>query len=160
MAQALVLTLSCEDRPGITARVAGCLFDHGGNILEAQQFNDQEHGEFFMRVEFDPGAGEPETFARGFEPLAQEFGIDWHLRGKDAPRRVVIMVSKFDHCLGDLLYRTRIGELPMEIVVVIGNHPRSALSISDLGDVPYHHLPVTAGTKPAQEAQVRQIIED
>ena len=72
----------------------------------------------------------------GFEPLAAEYGMTWNLRGKDTPRKVVLMVSKFDHCLGDLLYRNRIGELPMEVVGIVGNHPREALSISLLPKLP------------------------
>jgi len=160
MAEALILTLSCQDKPGITAKVTGCLFEAGCNVLEAQQFNDQDQGSFFLRVEFDPGAASEEALRAGLAPLADEYGMHWRLRRKDGPRKVVLMVSKFDHCLGDLLYRTRIGELPMEVVAVIGNHPIEALNISLIGDIPYHHFPITKDTKPQQEARVKQVVSD
>jgi formyltetrahydrofolate deformylase len=154
-----IIALSCLDRPGITARVTSCLFELGCNIVEAQQFNDQEEGSFFMRVEYDPRGVDMTAVRAAFAPHAAHFGMTWSLREKAAPRKVLMLVSKFDHCLGDLLYRQRIGELPMEVVGVIGNHPREVLNISLLGGVPYHHLPVTKETKPAQEAQIKQVVE-
>jgi formyltetrahydrofolate deformylase len=159
MADPLVLTLSCADRPGITARVTSFLFERGGNILEAQQFNDRMSDAFFMRVEFDPGAISRDAFRAEFAPLASELAMEWKLSLRDRPRRVLIMVSKFDHCLADLLYRWRIGELPMKPVAIVSNHPREAIEHTDLGDLPFHHLPITRDTKPAQEAQVRAIAE-
>ena len=159
MSDPFVLTLSCADRPGITARVTSFLFERGGNILEAQQFNDRMSDAFFMRVEFDPGAFTREAFRAQFAALASEFAMEWKLSLRDRPRRVLIMVSKFDHCLADLLYRWRIGELPMEPVAIVSNHPREAIEHTDLGDLPFHHLPITRDTKPAQEAQVRAIAE-
>ena len=159
MAEPLVLTLSCADRPGITARVSSFLFERGGNILEAQQFNDRMSDAFFMRVEFDPGAISRDAFRAEFAPLASELAMEWKLSLRDRPRRVLIMVSKFDHCLADLHYRWRIGELPMEPVAIVSNHPREAIEHTDLGDLPFHHLPITRDTKPAQEAQVRAIAE-
>ena len=155
--QPLVLTLSCADRRGITARVTGFLFERGGNILEAQQFNDAASGRFFMRVEFDPGDLGREAIRTEFAALAEEFGMEWQLALRDRPRRVLILVSKFDHCLADLLYRWRIGEMPMEPVAIISNHPRGSIEHTDLGGIPFHHLPVTAATKADQEAQVRAI---
>lgn len=157
MAAPLVLTLSCADRPGITARVTGFLFERGGNVLEAQQFNDSQSGRFFMRVEFDPGTAPIEALRAGFAGVAGEFGMEWTLAQRDRPRRVLIMVSRFDHCLADLLYRWRIGELAMEPVAIISNHPREAIHHTDIGDVPFYHLPLTPDTKAAQEAQVRAI---
>lgn len=159
-AEPLVLTLSCLDRPGITARVTSFLFERGGNVLEAQQFNDAASGRFFMRVEFDPGAVAREALRAEFAPLAGEYAMDWKLALRDRPRRVMLLVSKFDHCLADLLYRWRIGELPMEPVAVVCNHPRGALTHTNIGEVPFHHLPVTAETKAAQEAQVRALAEE
>ena len=159
MSDPFVLTLSCADRPGITARVTSFLFERGGNILEAQQFNDRMSDAFFMRVEFDPGAISRDVFRAEFAPLASELAMEWKLSLRDRPRRVLIMVSKFDHCLADLLYRWRIGELPMEPVAIVSNHPREAIEHTDLGDLPFHHLPITRDTKPAQEAQVRAIVE-
>ena len=160
MADPLVLTLSCADRPGITARVTSFLFERGGNILEAQQFNDRLSDAFFMRVEFDPGSTTRDAIRSEFAALAGEFAMDWKLALRERPRRVLIMVSKFDHCLADLLYRWRIGELAMEPVAIVSNHPREAIGHTDLGDIPFHHLPVTRDTKAAQEAQVRAIAAD
>ncbi|MEQ1543223.1 MAG: formyltetrahydrofolate deformylase [Novosphingobium sp.] len=157
--QTLILTLSCRDRPGITARVTGYLFQCGGNILEAQQFNDQDDGDFFMRVEFALPGPDVDALRAGFAVVAAEHAMVWTLRPRDGRRRVLLMVSKFDHCLGDLLYRQRIGELAMHVVGIASNHPRSALSSGMLDGLPYHHLPVTAETKPEQEAQIRALVE-
>ena len=157
MAEPLVLTLSCADRPGITARVSSFLFERGGNILEAQQFNDRLSDAFFMRVEFDPGDTPRDAIRSEFAALAVTFAMEWKLAQRDRPRRVMIMVSKFDHCLADLLYRWRIGELPIEPVAIVSNHPREAIGHTDTGAIPFHHLPVTRDTKAQQEARVREI---
>jgi formyltetrahydrofolate deformylase len=155
-----VLTLSCPDKPGLTAHVTGFLFDHGANILEAQQFNDSESGVFFMRVEFDPLDAQVPAISTGFSALADAHSMDWRLKPKEERTRAVLLVSKFDHCLGDLLYRCRIGELPMEPVAIISNHPREALSILLPAAVPFHHFPITKDTKPEQEALIRSVIEE
>ncbi|ALE15334.1 Formyltetrahydrofolate deformylase [Altererythrobacter epoxidivorans] len=160
MSNELILTLSCADRPGITARVSGFLYQHGGNILDAQQFNDVDSDRFFMRVEFDPGETDRSEIREGFAPIADEYGMEWKLALRDRPRRVLIMVSKFDHCLADLLYRWRIGELPMEPVAIVSNHPRDAIGVTYVGELPFYHLPVTRETKAAQEARVREIAEE
>ena len=159
MSDPLILTLSCADRPGITARVTSFLFESGGNILEAQQFNDRASDAFFMRVEFDPGSSTPERLREGISNVAADFAMDWKLARRDRPRRVLILVSKFDHCLADLLYRWRIGELPMDPVAILSNHPREAIAHTPLGDIPFHHLPITRDTKEAQEAEVRQLAD-
>ena len=160
MTQPLILTLSCADRPGITARVTNFLFERGGNVLEAQQFNDQTSDAFFMRVEFDPRGVAADTLRADFAAIADEFRMDWTIALRDRPRRVLIMVSKFDHCLASLLYRWRIGELPMEPVAIISNHPAEAISQTDLSGLPFHHLPVTRETKADQEARVRAIAKE
>ncbi|MGB3455227.1 MAG: formyltetrahydrofolate deformylase [Litorimonas sp.] len=152
------LTLSCDDRPGIVASVTGLLQREGGNITEAQQYNDPESGRFFMRVAFDCEDGA--SFSRVFGPLAEKHGMTWHLRDGSRPKRVLILVSKFDQCLIDLLYRTRLGELDMEVVGVVSNHPREAIGVSNLHGVPFHHLPITKATKSAQEAKLRALIEE
>ena len=159
-AQTHILTLACADKPGLTAKVTSHLFERGGNIIEAQQFNDEAEDSFFMRIGFGVDASRASELASSFAPLADELGMEWRISEAGARVKTVIMVSKFDHCLGDLLYRCRIGELAMEPVAVISNHPQEALSISSLRDVPFHHLPVTKETKPAQEAKVRAIIEE
>ena len=158
MSEAMILTLSCSDQPGITARVTGYLAENGANILEAQQFNAQDGGRFFMRVEFDPGSAQVESIRAGFAAIAQKYAMDWQLRAKGARRKVLLLVSKFDHCLGDLLYRDRIGELNMEVVGIVGNHPKEALNISLIGDLPYHYFPITKDTKPQQEAQIKAVV--
>jgi formyltetrahydrofolate deformylase len=159
MSDVQTLTLSCRDRPGITARVTSFLFEKGGNVLEAQQFNDLDCGDFFMRVAFDPGPADPEAIRAGFAGLASEYAMRWSLRSREKPRKVLLLVSKFDHCLADLLYRRRIGEMPMEVVGIVCNHPREALDHATIGQIPFHHLPVTKDTKAEQEAQVRELVK-
>jgi formyltetrahydrofolate deformylase len=154
----LILSLSCRDTPGITAAVTGCLAQAGANIVEAKQFNDEIEGSFFMRVEFDPRGAGLDQIRADFQPLATHYAMHWALRRKAARRKVVLMVSKFDHCLGDLLYRNRIGELNMDVVAIISNHPREALAITLMSDVPYHHFPITRDTKPQQEARIRDVV--
>ena len=160
MTGALILRLACADRPGITARVTSFLFERGGNVLEAQQFNDQSSGSFFMRVEFDPGERDADTLRRDFAGVADEYAMEWKLVRRDRPRRVMLLVSKFDHCLADLLYRWRIGELGIDPVAIVSNHPREAITHTQIGDIPFHHLPVTRETKAEQEAEVRRIAEE
>ncbi len=153
-----ILTLRCQNRPGIVAAVATRLAANGGDITEAAQFDDALTGQFFMRVAFRMD-GDRDVFAAGFAEEAERFGLDWTLREATRPRRVVILVSMFDHCMIDLLYRSRIGELNMEVVGIVSNHPRSTLAKSEYADIPYHHLPVTRDTKPAQEAAIKAVIE-
>ncbi len=156
---AYTLTLSCEDRPGLVAAVTSILFENGGNILEAQQFDDLETGRFFMRVVFDL-PGESQAFRARFAPLAERHAMAWKLRGRDERRKVMLLVSRFDHCLGDLLYRMRIGEMAMDVVGIISNHPREALNVSMIGAIPFHHLPVTKETKAQQEAEIKRLVTD
>ena len=164
MAQPLVLTLACADRPGITARVTGFLFERGANILDAQQFNDRAEAggsdRFFMRVVFDPDGATTERLRADFAEVADDFGMEWKMAREDRPRRTIIMVSKFDHCLVDLIYRCRTGELPIDIVAIVSNHPREAAIRVDIGDIPFHHIPVTPETKPQAEAQLRALADE
>ena len=154
-----VLTVTAEDRPGITAAVASRIAEHGGNITEAQQFNDPETGRFFERVAFTLDGG-TDALEKSLDGEKGRLGIDWRLERADRKKRVLLLVSKFDHCLGDLLYRHRIGELNMDPVAIVSNHPASALNLTVSEGIPYHHLPITKDTKPAQEAQIRQVVED
>lgn len=153
-----VLTVICADRPGLVAAVARNLFEQQGNIVEAAQYNDQESGRFFMRVLFETRQ-DPRSVEESIANLARQFAMSWQLRPYDQRQRVLLMVSQFDHCLGDLLYRTRIGELNMDVVGIIANHPREVMKISVMGDIPFHYLPVTKDTKPTQEAEVKSLIE-
>ncbi|MFC0282232.1 formyltetrahydrofolate deformylase [Camelimonas abortus] len=157
-----VLSLSCPNQPGIVAAVANTLFALGGNILDANQFDDTETGVFFMRVTFNVVVGEAglEEVRSAFAGPAARFGMKWSVRDRGVRRKVLLLASKFDHCLTDLLYRWRIGEIPMDVVGVISNHPRETYAIADFGEIPFHHLPVTPETKAAQEDAIRQIIAD
>jgi len=154
-----ILTLTCPDRPGLVADVAGFLAENGGNILDSQQFNDVETNLFFMRVVF-AAESSAATLSRGFAPIADASAMQWAIRDTNVQTRVMLMVSKFDHCLGDLLYRHRIGELEMHIVGIISNHPREALNLTLIGDIPYHHLPVTKDSKAEQEARIKTLVDE
>lgn len=154
-----ILTLRCDNRPGIVAAVAGHLAQNGANITEAHQFDDSQTGKFFMRVAF--AMDQPvESFETALRPEVQRFGFEWTLRPAAQRRRVLILVSRFDHCLGDLLYRMRIGELNMDVVGIVSNHPHEALNLTVDSGLPYYHFPVTRDTKPQQEAQIRAVIEE
>ena len=148
-----ILVFSCADRPGIVAHVANHIFAAGGNVLESSQFNDADAGRFFMRVAFALD-GPVVPLRLGLEALAARYGWTWTLRASSERQRVLILVSKFDHCLVDLIYRQRIGELEMDIAGIVSNHPSSTFERLDLRDIPFHHLPVTAATKVVQETQV------
>jgi formyltetrahydrofolate deformylase len=156
----MILTLSCDDRPGIVARVSTLLFERGANILDAQQYDDQETGRFFMRVVFDPGHADTDAWRAAFQPLAAEHAMTWALRGRKERRRVMILASQTDHCLADLIWRWRQGELPMDITAVVSNHPASTFPHTDLQGIPFRHLPVTAETKVAQEAALWSLIQE
>jgi formyltetrahydrofolate deformylase len=157
-----ILTLSCPNRPGIVASVSNLLFDAGCNILDAQQFDDVETGRFFMRVVFNRLAeSQPQpAIHSAIDALAQRFAMQFTLRETTRKKRVLLLVSKFDHCLADLIYRWRIGELPMEIVGVASNHGRDSIASTDIGDLPFHHLPVTRQTKMEQEAELLRLIQE
>ena len=160
--QQFVLTLSCPDRPGIVSAVSTFLFANGQNILDAQQYSDTETGQFFMRVMFEtPGAtAELATLQAGFGVIAKPFDMVWQIRDRSSHQRVLLMVSKFDHCLVDILYRWRTGDLPMIPTAIVSNHPRETYEGLDFGGIPFHHLPITKETKPQQEAAVWKLVED
>ncbi|WP_458096406.1 formyltetrahydrofolate deformylase [Roseomonas sp. WA12] len=157
-----VLTLSCPNRPGIVAAVATTIFERGGNIREAQQYDDVETGRFFARITLDhPGnALDVPALRSGLEAVADRFAMEWTLRDRAEKKKVMVLVSKFDHCLADILYRWRLGELPMELAGIISNHPRETYQHLDFADVPFHHLPVTKATKLEQEAEVWRVIRE
>ena len=153
------LSFSCVDRPGIVAAVSQSLFEGGGNIVEAQQFDDALTGRFFMRVVFQTEESQVKLQTR-VEQLTDQWDMTPTLRKASDKQKVLILVSKFDHCLGDLLYRTRVGELNMEVVGIVSNHPRDALTIAAGSSIDFHHLPMTKETKPQQEQQIRDIVEE
>ena len=153
------LTLTCPNKPGIVAAVSTYIFQAGGDIEEAQQFDDKASKRFFMRVSFScPTDGN--TLRSGFAEIAKRFELTWNLRAVKDLKRVLIMASKLDHCLVDLLYRWRIGELPMIICGIVSNHPQEVYASIDFADIPFHHLPVTPETKPVQEAKLLEIMAD
>jgi formyltetrahydrofolate deformylase len=157
-----ILTLSCRNRPGIVAAVSTLLFDAGCNILDAQQFDDTETDLFFMRVVFNrlDQAQAHEEIAQDLRQLADRLGMTHTLRERQAKKRVMLLVSKFDHCLADLLYRWRIGELPMEITAIVSNHQKESIGPVDLCGLPFHHLPVTRQNKMEQEAQIWRLVQE
>jgi formyltetrahydrofolate deformylase len=155
-----VLKLACPNRPGIVATISQKLFEAHGNILESHQFDDVLTGRFFMRVVFNLTAvnASPKLLRDQLARVAREFDMDWSLRTRSERQKVMILVSAFDHCLVDLLYRWRIGELVMDVAGIISNHPRSSFDrLPD--DVPFHHLPITRETKAEQEGQIWELIQ-
>ena len=155
-----VLTLSCPDRPGIVSAVSTFLAHNGQNILDAQQFDDVETEKFFMRVVFTAAdlAVELSALQTGFAAIAERFGMEWQMRDRAAHRKVMLLVSKSDHCLVDILYRWRTGELPMVPTAIVSNHPREVYAGLDFGGIPFHHLPVTKETKREQEGQIMDLV--
>ncbi|NWL23826.1 formyltetrahydrofolate deformylase [Pseudomonas umsongensis] len=155
-----VLSLVCQDAPGVVSEVSTFLFKNGANIVEAEQFNDVENGKFFMRVAVEIPAAGVNDFNSAFGTLVKKYSAEWLFRPSSERKKVVIMVSKFDHCLGDLLYRHRLGELNMDVVGIISNHPKEALNVSLVGDIPFHYLPVTPESKITQENQIKQVVTE
>jgi formyltetrahydrofolate deformylase len=157
MTQAYILTLSCPDRPGIVHAVSGFLFERGANIEEAAQYNDHATGLFFMRMQFRcelDVAGLNEAigvFAAGHQ-------MSWSLHQQSEPVKTVLMVSKEGHCLNDLLFRWKSGLLALDIRAIISNH-RDFYQLAASYNVPFHHIPVTAATKPQAEAKQYEIIQ-
>jgi len=153
------LLIACPDARGIVAAVASFLTDHGGNLLDADQHTDKQHGEFFMRVEFELADCDlnPDNFADAFATLAQQHNMSWRVRFNGSPLRMAILVSTQPHCLHDLLWRHDAGELPVDIPLIISNHAKLK-PIADHAGIAYHHLPMDVG-KPAQEAAVQALLE-
>jgi formyltetrahydrofolate deformylase len=154
------LLLVCPDRKGIVAAVAGFLSDHDASIVEAKQFNDQLTRRFYMRAVFTavgPKFIAIENLRAKFATLASAYEMTWQIEDTARRVRVLIAVSKLDHCLQDLLFRWRSGVLPVDVVGVISNHP-DLRSLVEWHQIPFHHLPVTAETRPRQEAQILEII--
>jgi formyltetrahydrofolate deformylase len=154
-----VLTLSCGDRRGIVAAVANCIASQDCNIVESAQYGDPETVRFFMRVSFAaPPRVTVESFSQGFRPVASAFDLDWRVHDLSTTPRVVIMVSKFGHCLNDLLYRHQAGQLPMELVAVVSNHETMRKRVEAEG-FRYIHLPVSQASRAIQEAELMRLIE-
>jgi formyltetrahydrofolate deformylase len=155
-----ILTLSCPDQKGIVAAVATFLLEQDCNIIDSAQFGDAGNGRFFMRVYF--AAEKPitlEALLRLFGAIGERFEMQWRIYDATARPRVLLMVSKFGHCLNDLLYRTRIGALPIDIRAIVSNH-RDFYQLAASHDIPFHYLPVTADTKARQEERLLEIFQD
>jgi formyltetrahydrofolate deformylase len=159
-AQHGVLVLSCPDAPGIVHTVSGVLVQERCTILESHQFDSPTSGMFYMRVEFahvDGTALDFDALRRSFEATAQQFGMSWRLADGAERQRVLIMVSQYAHCLNDLLFRQSVGELNIDVVAIVSNHP-TLKDIADFYGVPFHHIPVTRETKPEAEAALLEIV--
>jgi len=154
------LLIRCKDRKGLVHRISDFVFRHEGNILHADQHIDFETGLFLSRVEWDLDgfalpAGE---IARAFAPLADAFEMSWELRRSDTPVRMAIFVSRFDHCLADLLYRHALGELRADVVAIVSNHP-DLRPLAERSGIPYHEFPITQGNKGEQEERELQLLD-
>lgn len=160
MSYNLRLLISCPDKKGLIAAISSFIAMHDGNILSADQYVS-DSGTFFMRLEIEGegfGLGRDE-FAGAFAPLARRHGMDWRVSHTDTPKRMAILVSRYDHCLIDLLWRWDSGELDAEIPLVVSNYPDLA-SRAEIYGIPFHHLPVTKETKAEQEAKVLNLLPD
>jgi formyltetrahydrofolate deformylase len=160
-AHSCVLTLACDDRPGIVHAVSGFLVERGCTIRESQQFDDADSGRFFMRVRFgqaDGGQVDAGELRDAFAGVARQWEMSWRLVDAAQPTRTVIMVSRYAHCLNDLLFRNSVGELNLEIVAVVSNHPDLG-RLADDYDVPFVHIPVTPETKPQAEQALLELVE-
>lgn len=155
-----ILLIDCDDRKGLVAAIAEFLYTRNANILHADQHQDEEHGLFLMRVEWDLEgfALDSKSFRSEFAPIAERFGMHWKLEYSHQPAAVAILVSQYTHCLVDLLYLHQSGELPCSIPLVIGNHA-DAQPITGFYGIPFHHIPVTASTKEHAEREQIRLLE-
>lgn len=155
-----ILKLSCPDRMGIIAAVANFMLQQECNIVESAQFSDPDSNRFFMRVSFDSARETTAAALRdAFATVAEPFSMEYAVYDTAVKQRVLLMVSKFGHCLNDLLYRYRIGALPVEIPAIVSNH-RDFYRLAADHDIPFHHLPVTPDNKEQQERRLMQIVQD
>lgn len=152
-----LLTLTCPDRPGIVATVAQGLLGLGANIVESAQFGDEATSTFCMRIRFEAPIDDPTEVAGALQGRTSDLHADLAVRRWDRPTRTLVMVSAYDHCLVDLLYRWRAGELPIEIAIVVSNHPDLG-PLAELSGVAFEHVPVTPETKPAAEARLLDLV--
>jgi formyltetrahydrofolate deformylase len=157
-----VLTLSCPDVPGIVFAVSQFLVGQDCNITQSQQFGDPQTSTFFMRVAFTPVGGPDPSLPllrKQFAPVAEGFGMTWRMADAADKQHVLIMVSKFGHCLNDMLFRWSIGALPIEVAAVVSNHPDFGGLAAGYG-VPFRHIPVTPPAKPQAEAELLTMVRD
>jgi formyltetrahydrofolate deformylase len=154
-----VLTVSCPDRIGVVADVSAFLVANGCNIIESGQYSDQENGRFFLRNAFQPQNGVTlEGLKKAFAPVAERYEIEAHFHDAAHKVKTLLLVSRLGHCLNDLIFRHRVGALPIDIVGVVSNH-RDFEGLVGSAGLPFDYLPVTAETKPQQEAQLQALAE-
>ena len=166
MKSSAILLISCPDRKGEVATIADFVYRHGGNILHADEHADEESGLFLMRVEFDPkdfdidlSQKDLADFSRNFSPVAETFAMKWRLAQSSRRQRMIIFVSKYDHCLVDLLYRQQSGELACDIPLIISNHPDNQ-AVADFYKIPYAVISVTKENKTDAEGRIHSLIEE
>ena len=155
-----ILTVDGPQRPGLVHALTGFLLAQRGDILELKQFDDLLVGHYFARFQFAIDAPAPtvEELYKALQPTAEGYQLTVRLREANARQRVLIMVSKFEHCLEDLFFRTRMGEMPIEIAAVVSNHPTHR-ALSEWHGVPFFHVPVTSDTKPQAEAKLLELVD-
>jgi formyltetrahydrofolate deformylase len=166
MKPSAILLISCPDRKGEVATIADFVYRHGGNILHADEHGDAESGLFLMRVEFDPkdfdidlSQNDLADFTSHFSPIAETFAMKWRLAQSSHRPRMIILVSKYDHCLVDLLYRHQSGELACDIPLIISNHPDNQ-AVADFYKIPYAVVPVAKDNKHVAEARIQALIDE
>jgi len=166
MKNSAILLISCPDRKGEVATIADFVFRHNGNILHADEHADEESGLFLMRVEFDPREFDIDLsqkdladFDRHFSPVAEAFNMRWRLAQSSQRQRMIILVSKYDHCLADLLYRHKSGELACDIPLIISNHADNQ-AIAEFYKIPYAVVPVTKENKTQAESKIQALIDE
>ncbi len=159
MAKTLILKLTCKDKPGIVAAVSTFLTDHNCNIAESKQYWDRISGRFFMRVEFDTNEKTNlDLLSTEFMPVAEDFSMSWNIVDAKKPIKTIILVSRFDHCLNDLLYRIRTHALNLNLAAVISNHEDARELVESRG-YHFHHMPVDKNNKGKQEQKIWQFIQ-
>jgi formyltetrahydrofolate deformylase len=157
-----VLTVSCAERPGLIHAISGFLVDHDANVTESKQFDDRQAGKFFMRVQFESASAAPldeGKLREDFAAVAGHFGMTWNLTDAAKRQRVLIMVSKYGHCLNDLLFRASTGWLNIDIVAVVSNHPDLAPMADDY-EIPFYHVPVDPADKARAEHELLKLIDE
>ena len=157
--QEYVLTLTCPEAPGIVFAVSRFVMEHGGNISASQQFDDRLTDTFFMRVQFRADGATVEALRHDFTSVATQFAMAWQLHDMATPTRTLLMVSKFGHCLNDLLFRTTTGALNVEVPLIVSNH-RDFEGVAESHGIPFVHVPVTPETKPEAEARLLELVDE
>lgn len=157
----LILKLSCPDQPGIVAKIAGYVAGHRGNLVEFNQFSDPLGGRFFARLEIETTDldVDAQDFMDGFGTLGRSLQAEWHFRRLPYRMRTAVLVTKTDHCLQEILWRTGLGELPVEITSIIGNRPHCR-TVAEQADIPFHQIDMDGAARESGFAEIRRLLED